>query len=82
MAPVTIYPGFDNNHVKRYFEYVPIIETIQELLKDAGVKEQFENPILNSDEIFRDFMDGSVAKSNILLIELGNAKNTSLPRCI
>ncbi|XP_028416452.1 uncharacterized protein LOC114540531 [Dendronephthya gigantea] len=73
VAPVTIYLGFDKNHVKRYFEYVPIIETIQELLKDAGVKKQFANPILNSDDILRDFMDGSVAKSNVLFVELGNA---------
>jgi hypothetical protein len=73
VAPVTIYLGFDKYHVKRYYEYVPIIETIQELLKDAHVKEQFEKPILNSDEILRDFMDGSVAKSNVLFIELGNA---------
>ena len=45
VAPVTMYLGFDKNGTKRYFEYVPIIETIQQLLKDPAVKKQFKNPV-------------------------------------
>ena len=73
VAPVTMYLGFYKNGTKRHFEYVPIIETIQQLLKDPAVKKQFKNPVVSSDGILRDFMDGSVAKSNVLFIEFHNA---------
>ena len=71
VAPVTINLGFDQNKVKRYCEYVPIIETIQELLKDPSVKAQFNNPnCLRSDNVLRDSTDGSVARKNLLFSEL------------
>ena len=73
-APVTINLGFDQNKVKRYCEYVPIIEAIQELLKDPSVKAQFNNPnCLRSDSVLRDSTDGSVARKNLLFNELHNA---------
>ena len=46
VAPVTMYPGFDKNGTKRYFEYVPIIETIQQLLKDPAVKSTLRTQLL------------------------------------
>ena len=46
---------------------MPIIETIQQLLKDPAVKKQFKNPVVSSDRIL------SVAKSNVLFIEFHNA---------
>lgn len=73
VAPITINLGFDNNNVKRQYEYIPIIETIQELMKDQSVKSQFENPIISTDGVLRDFMDGNIAKNNILFIQFNNA---------
>ena len=74
MAPVTINLGFDQNKIQMYCEYVSIIETIQELLKDPSVKAQFNNPnCLSSDSVLRDFTDSSVARKNLLFIELHNA---------
>ena len=73
-GPVTINLGFDQNKVKRYCKYVPIIETIQELLKDPSVKAQCNNPnCLRSDSVLRDSTDGSVARKNLLFNELHNA---------
>lgn len=72
VEPISLHLGLDNNNVERYFEYVPIIKSIEELLKDPGVKHQFDHPIPSCDDVLRDFMDGNVAKKNILFIELPN----------
>ena len=71
--PISIYLGLDKDNIKRYYEYVPIIQTVEVLLKDPSVKQQFNNPVLSEEGILRDFMDGCVAKKNLLFIELPNS---------
>ncbi|CAB4006554.1 Hypothetical predicted protein [Paramuricea clavata] len=71
--PIAICLGHDKDNIKRHFEYVPVIETIENLLKDSSVKEQFQNPLPSQEGVLRDFMDGCVAKQNLLFIELPNA---------
>ena len=58
--------------VKKCFQYVPIIETIQELLDDS-VKEHFDSPILYEEGVLNDVADGSVAKTNVLFNEVPNS---------
>ena len=71
--PISIFLGYDKDNIKRYFEYVPIIETVETLLRDRSVKAQFINPILPEKGVLRDFMDGLVAQSNPLFIKFPNS---------
>ena len=71
--PISILLGYDKDNIKRYFEYVPIIETVETLLKDPSLKAQFINPILPEKGVLRDFMDGLVAQSNPLFIKFPNS---------
>lgn len=73
VSPISIYLGLNSNNTKCYFEYVPIITTIENLLKDPSIKEQFKNPLLLQEGVLRDFMDGHIAKANPLFIKLPNA---------
>lgn len=73
VAPVAICLGFDKDNVKRCCEYIPIVNTITEFLKDKSVKEQFDNPIPSQEGVLQDITDGSVTKSNVLFNEVPNA---------
>lgn len=73
VAPVAICLGFDKENVKRCCQYVPITKTIEAFLKDASVKEQFDNPYASQEGILQDISDGSVIKSNLLFQTVPNA---------
>ena len=73
VALVAVCLGFDKSNVKKCFQYVPIIKTIQELLKDDSVKEHFDSPILYEEGVLNDVADGSVAKANVLFNEVPNS---------
>jgi hypothetical protein len=51
VAPVAMRLGFDKQNKEQCYQYVPIIKTIEALLKDTSVKRQFNNPPVSQDGI-------------------------------
>ena len=66
VAPVEILLGYDNSMVSQ-LHHVPIIETVQTLLQDKHVWEQFKNPLKSELNVLQGFPDGHVFKNNHLL---------------
>ena len=56
--------GFDKQNKEQCYQYVPIIKTIEALLKDTSVKRQFNNLPVSQDGILQDINDGDLIKGN------------------
>lgn len=65
--------GFDKQNKEQCCQYVPIIKTIEALLKDTSVKRQFNNPPVSQDGIWQDINDGDLIKGNLFFIKFPNA---------
>ena len=48
------------------YQYVPILDSLKALFKDASVRKQFLNPTEVCLNVYKDFKDGKVFKNNIL----------------
>ena len=56
--------GLDKQNRERCYQYIPIIDTIEALLKDTSVKKQFDNPQFSPDGVLQDINDGHLIKGN------------------
>ncbi|CAB4018346.1 Hypothetical predicted protein [Paramuricea clavata] len=65
--------GFDKQNKEQCYQYVPIIKTIEALLKDTSVKRQFFNPPVSQDGILQDINYGDLIKGNLFFIKFPNA---------
>ena len=73
VAPVAMRLGFDKQNKQRCYQYIPIIDTIEALLKDSSVKKQFEDPQVSPDGVLQDINDGHLIRGNSFFIKLPNA---------
>ena len=64
VAPVAMRLGFDKQNKEQCYQYVPIIKTIEALLKDTSVKRQFNNLPVTQDGILQDINDRDLIKGN------------------
>lgn len=63
VKPVEVYLGRDKRNKPCYFHYVPIKDTLLNLLQDKSVKNQLDNPLHNTN-LLTDFTDGSIHTKN------------------
>lgn len=49
----------------KYFQYVPILETVEHFFRDKSVQEEIlKDPKPQEDGVLRDFTDGNIYKKN------------------
>lgn len=71
VEPIEIYLGRDKRNKPCYFHYVPIKDTLLNLLQDKSVKNQLNNPIHKSQpDLLTDFTDGSIYTGNGKILHL------------
>ncbi|KAL1268698.1 hypothetical protein QQF64_034061 [Cirrhinus molitorella] len=73
IEPTKIYLGADEAGRERYFQYVPIKETLKSLLSQSVVKDQYRETKMKQSNsqpsVLTDVLDGKTFKDNTLLNE-------------
>ena len=73
VEPEEIFLGHDATHKPCYAHYVPILKTINNLLQDRNIREQYLSPQPHKENAFKDISDGSTYLGNPLFQQFPNA---------
>ena len=65
VEPVSLFLTESHEKNAKYFQYVPILKTVEHFFRDKSVQEELlKDPKPREDEVLRDFTDGNVYKKN------------------
>ena len=76
VEPRSMYVGLDTRNKSRYYQYVPVKESLAVLLQDQSVLKQCMSPYHSDSGVFQDFPDGFMHKQ--VAQELSDNRSLSL----
>jgi hypothetical protein len=74
VSPESVYFGINEHNKAAYAQYIPVKDTLEELMKDSTIVFQLLNPLPNSDAVLQDYSDAELCKSNSFM--------QSNPKCL